>query len=369
MRDLILTHIGLVIAGIVSFVLMGAGQAMYGPALPVLARDFGVGTGEIGLLVTANWIGSACGVLAMYLRGNVIVPRHCLALLVAGAAGVALKLGFLPTLFAALVFGAGHGVATVIYNRRMLAIFGSRGPSMLALLNALFGAGAIVAPLVFVALGQDVRLAYAGLAALAVLGFAFAGGIGPMPAPAGGARYSLHPPILVFGALAVGVEASLIGLGPLALIAKGAGEAEASELLSLFFLAFLAGRSVLVFAAHRIPPFTLLAVSITGAGLCAAALALSGETWIFVPLGGLAGLFFPGFYVAGTALMGDDQRVGPTLIAAGLTGGISIPFLLARLMDQSGDAILFPVVAGLALGAGIAALLLLRGVNRRLSAA
>jgi hypothetical protein len=284
-----------------------------------------------------------------------------------GAGLIAAGPGFAATAVAVVIFGAGHGIATVIYNRRMLAIFGALGPSMLAFLNALFGAGAIAGPLVFVALGQDVRLAYGALAVLGVVAFAASFRVGAMAQAAAAGRYAPHLPILAFGAVAIGIEASLIGLGPLALIARGAGETVAAGLLSGFFVAFLVGRTALVGFAHRIPPFTLYAGAMAGALGCGGVLAAGGPVWLFVPLGGFAGLFFPGFYVAGSALMGDDPRTGPTLIAAGLVGGIAMPFVLARVMGVWGDAVLFPVLAALMAAAALAALALLPGVNRALA--
>ena len=41
MRQFLTAHRGLLFAGIASFVLMGAGQALYGPAIPAFARAFG----------------------------------------------------------------------------------------------------------------------------------------------------------------------------------------------------------------------------------------------------------------------------------------------------------------------------------------
>jgi MFS transporter, FHS family, glucose/mannose:H+ symporter len=57
-------------------------------------------------------------------------------------------------------------MSTAVFNPRVLSAFGSTGPSMLSLLNATFGVGPIVAPLVFVALGSDPRWSF-GLTALA----------------------------------------------------------------------------------------------------------------------------------------------------------------------------------------------------------
>jgi MFS transporter, FHS family, glucose/mannose:H+ symporter len=50
-----------------------------------------------------------------------------------------------------VIFGMGYGIATVVFNPRVLRAFGAKGPSMVSLLNAMFAVGAIVAPLGFVA--------------------------------------------------------------------------------------------------------------------------------------------------------------------------------------------------------------------------
>ena len=74
--------------------------------------------------------------------------------------------------------------------------------------------------------------------------------------------------------IAVGLEACLIGLGPTALIQAGETEATSARLLSLFFVAFLAARMALVFAAQYIPSFTLYAVAMA----VASGVALAGAT-------------------------------------------------------------------------------------------
>ena len=66
MASLIRTHAALLIAGILSFAVMGAGQSLYGPALPAFAREFGLTVGQAGWLVSALWIGSAAGVALMF---------------------------------------------------------------------------------------------------------------------------------------------------------------------------------------------------------------------------------------------------------------------------------------------------------------
>ena len=75
MKDLIRANAGLLLAGVGTFVLMGAGQALFGPALPVYAREWGLGDAAAGGLISAFWIGCAVGVAGMYLWGAAATPR------------------------------------------------------------------------------------------------------------------------------------------------------------------------------------------------------------------------------------------------------------------------------------------------------
>ena len=359
MRSVFAAHRGLVLAGVFSFVLMGAGQSLYGPALPAFARSFAISTGQAGLLISAHWVGSVLGVGGMYVRGDRITPRMALGAMAVGALIIGLGIAWVVTLAGAGVLGLGYGASTVIYNRRFLVIFGARGPSMLAALNAIFGIGAIGAPLVFVAIGSDPGLAYLGVAALCAVTLALAGPVAPIAdAAATAGRFTPRPVILTFGALAIGTEACLIGLGPTALIVQGQTEARAAELLSLFFVAFLGMRLVLVGFAGRIAPFTLYLSAMAAAAVCAAGSALTAQPGWFIAIGGCAGLFFPGYYMSGTKAMGGDGRVAPTLIAAAMAGGVVAPVLMAAVMAQTGDAAFFGVVALLTGAVAVAALAL-----------
>jgi MFS transporter, FHS family, glucose/mannose:H+ symporter len=361
-KDLIRTHAGLLLAGVATFIMMGAGQSLYGPALPAFSRLFGVSLAEAGMLVSAHWVGCFLGVGLMYLRGGGITPRHALAAMALGAAGVAALAGWWATIVAAAVFGAGYGLSTAVFNPRMLHAFGTYGPSMLSMLNATFGVGAIAAPLIFVALGSDPRWSFGLTAALAAVIWLFAGPAGRVAAaPEGEVRtFRPHWGIMAFGAVAIGLEACLIGLGPSALIRAGVGEAQAAELLSAFFFVFLAARVMLIFVAHRVAPFLLFTVAMAVAALCALGTIIVSPAVFFVAMGAPAGLFFPGFYVTASGKMGADLRVPPTIIAAGLVGGIGAPLIVAPLMAGMGERGFFWLIAGVMLALTIAAALSMR---------
>lgn len=365
MQALIKTHAALLFTGLISFVLMGAGQSLYGPALPAFARDLGLTATEAGGLISAHWIGCILGVAAMFRWGKLITPRVALGVMAAGAGLIASTPGWWGTVAGAVGFGMGYGCATVVFNPRVLAAFGDKGPSMLSLLNAVFSLGAIAAPLVFVAMGSSPSLTFGVVAAGCAVICVFAGAAGKpqMASITTPQPYRFHAGILVFGMISVGLEACLIGLGPTALIQAGETEAMSAQLLSLFFVAFLAARIVLVFAAQYLPSFTLYAVAMAAA----AALALVGATISpavsFVLIGISAGLFFPSFFVTAVRKMGTDLRVAPTIVAAGLIGGILSPVLMTQVMDGLGRHGFFWVIAAIAGVTAVAALAVQRSMN------
>ncbi|ESW59753.1 MAG: hypothetical protein Q27BPR15_15720 [Rhodobacter sp. CACIA14H1] len=366
MASLIRTHAALLVAGILTFAIMGAGQSLYGPALPAFAREFGLTVAQAGWLVSALWIGSASGVALMFFRGRHVTPRHALGVMVLGAGGVASGIGWWPTLAGSVVFGMGYGISTVVFNPRVLRAFGAKGPSMVSLLNAMFAVGAILAPLGFVAIGSNPQLAFAAVAVICALIWLVAGTDGRAEetvAAAVSKPYRFRAGLLCFGVVCIGVEACLIGLGPTALITAGASEETAARALSGFFVAFLIARSALVFVAHLVPAFGIYAFAMCGAAACAIGAALFPAVPFFIGMGAFAGLFFPGFFVTASRIMGDDPRVTPTIIAAGLVGGISSPVILGWLVGGMGDRGFFQIVAGVTLVTAFISLLLLRRYN------
>ena len=195
MRDQMRGEGRLVFAGLATFVVMGFGQALIGPTLPEVTRIFVLPDGQAAVLVSALWIGSALGVGLMYRFGSKALPRHALALLALGAVALALRPVWGVMLAGAMVFGIGFGMATAIFNPRFLKAFGARGASMLSLLNAAFAAGAIVAPLVFVAVGGASRIVFA-----MAVGLAYWSGFLPGK-PTAARRRALRWPAPVFASI------------------------------------------------------------------------------------------------------------------------------------------------------------------------
>lgn len=337
-------------AGFATFILMGFGQSLYGPTLPEATRIFRLPEGTAALLVTAQWVGSALGVVMMYFNGHRIVPRHALAVLAIGASGLAAQPGWWAMLVASLVFGMGYGMAAACFNPRVLLAFGRKGPSVLNQLNAAFAVGAIVGPLVFVWVGGASATVFWLVAGVSAVVWVFAEdgqskAMGPRVAPQGQLRP--HWPILAFGAVGVGIEACLIGLGPTALIAAGETEAAAARYLSAFFLAFLAARIVLGFMAHLVQAFHVYVLAMLCALLCIGCALFWAPGPAFVAMGIAGGMLFPSYFLTAARKMGDDPRVTPLTLGAGLVGGIGMPYLLANLVAGFGERGFFVLLAGL----------------------
>lgn len=366
MRTLMKTHAALLITGLISFIFMGAGQSLYGPALPAFARDLGLTATEAGWLISAHWVGCIFGVAFMFRWGGMVTPRIALGLMALGAGLIASTPGWWGTLGGAVLFGMGYGCATVVFNPRVLAAFGDKGPSMLSLLNAVFSLGAIAAPLVFVALGSSPSLSFGVVAASCALICLFAGAAGKPADTAAVAPqpYRVHWGILAFGMVSVGLEACLIGLGPTALIQAGETEAKSAQLLSLFFAAFLVARVVLVFAAQYLPSFTLYTGAMMAASGAAFVGALFSPAISFVLIGISAGLFFPAFFVTAARKMGTDQRVPSTIVAAGLVGGILSPVLMTEILGSLGKHGFFWIIAVVSGLTALVALSVQRSMNK-----
>ncbi|MDO8884833.1 MAG: hypothetical protein U0934_21580 [Pseudotabrizicola sp.] len=363
MQDVKRANTGLLLVGIATFVMMGAGQALYGPALPAFGRTLLLDTAQAGWLISAHWIGCAVGVAMMYRWGKGISPRITLGTMAIGLALIAAGVGTAATFAGAIIFGIGYGLAAVVFNPRILRAFGIRGTAMVSLVNATFGIGAIAAPLIYVWLGSNPALSFGLVAVFAGVVWLGAGPAGrAAPPPEAGATGPFRPmlPFQLFAVAGIGIEATLIGLGPSALIETGISEIAAAQLLSAFFVAFLGARTLLIFIAHLAPPFALYLGAMAGAAISASLAAFVSPGVFFVALGVSAGLFFPGFYVAASRLMGDDPRTAPTIIAAGLVGGILAPVVLAPLLEPLGGIGFFVILAAVAATSALLGLRLYR---------
>ncbi|MEO8242019.1 MAG: MFS transporter [bacterium] len=362
------TRQSLLAAGLLAFLLLGAGQAVMGPALPVFRKIFSIDLAAASWMISALGIGSFSGLVVLYFFGRFATPTRALLVMIAGAALIAASPNFPVSVAACALFGLGYGAVAAQFNVRILTAFGVRGPSMLSLLNAGYSVGAILAPLLFVTLGSNPRLLFGIIAALTALTIVITGKTGntktPPPAEGISSGFRFHLPILAFGLVGIGVEVSLTGLGPSGLIRAGIDPARAAELLSAFFVAFLAGRLGLTLVADRIPPFAIFIAAVLLTAVCAFACGAFDPAWFFPPMGFSAGLIFPGYFVTAAAKMGSDSRVAPVILATTQIGAVTAPLIIGQLVPQMGDRGFFWLIGGTSAAIGLIGLATYRRMQR-----
>jgi MFS transporter, FHS family, glucose/mannose:H+ symporter len=144
------------IGGFVAFTCIGAIQAMYGPAYLMFTKRFNLSSdmgflGNPGTIVSAHFAGSVLGIIAQTQLEKWFGTRLRLSLsslfLVLGCLGVAFAPSWILVLLAAFVMGLGFGGIDVSINNLFSSGFGDRGAAMSNIVNALFGVGAILGPL------------------------------------------------------------------------------------------------------------------------------------------------------------------------------------------------------------------------------
>lgn len=144
-------HRPLLLAGFLAFLLVGASQALYGPAFPVLRERFDLNAAEVGWIVSLHFLGSFTTIALSGVILRRIGYRRTLVggavVLALGAALVAFQVSWPVTLLGALAIGLGFGAVDVGMNLLFVRSFKEGSAPALNLLNAMFGVGAVLGPL------------------------------------------------------------------------------------------------------------------------------------------------------------------------------------------------------------------------------
>ncbi|EYD74628.1 hypothetical protein Rumeso_03924 [Rubellimicrobium mesophilum DSM 19309] len=334
----------LFLSGTLAFLAAGAGPALTGVSLTVWSEAFHLGPGEGGALLAANGAGS----LTALLLGLAGLPGIGLRLGLGTFALGAALLGLAPSwgllLAAGFVTGLGFGQIIAAVNRAFLGGFGERGPGMVGLVNAIYGLGAILSPLLFLWAGSRPTAVYLAIAALAVLALLLAR---PDPNPAPRGLPDLRSRRLLVTLFIFGnglIEGASAGFGASALIDAGIAADTAARLTSAFFAAYLLSRLSLYWLARHVGSDRLFLLGAGGAGLCMAVAALGAPAPGFVLAGAFVGMIFPAHYVWATGILGDDPRMTSAILAVALLGGTLAPLVLRPLLGMTGEAGLFWIV-------------------------
>ncbi|MDA2807114.1 MFS transporter [Nocardiopsis suaedae] len=362
-----------VVASCAGFVLIGALQALYGPAIPGLRREFDLGPAAAGLGLSAHFVGGVAGVLlfdALHLRqGNRRVLAVSYLLMAVGAAGFAWAPTWPAALAMALLAGLGFGGVDYGLNRLFTVGFGERSTAMLNVLNAHFGIGAILGPAVIGAVGADrypvVFLAFAAANLPLLLFLRGVGDHAPAPpeaeaddARARARRRSLASVVAVFVALYVlhvGIEAGVGGWEPTHLEAVGYTATAAATATSVYWLTMTVGRFLVAPLALRFTPQAIIGWSCAGMTVCLLAAAVPALA-PFAYAG--VGLFIAPIFPTGLTWLykaaPQARRAGALVIAASMAGGVAAGPTLGRAIEWSGVQAV-PLILGAVSGLCLAA--------------
>jgi fucose permease len=275
--------------------------------------------------------------------------RTGLLVLAPGAALLALGAGWPLTLLGGFVAGFGFGLLTTSVNRAFLGGFGPRSAGMVGLVNAVYGIGAILSPLLFLALGARPALAFAALVLLAALALALSE---KDAAPPTRGLPDLRDPRLLVTLFIGGnglIEGISVGFGASALTDAGLQPESAARTASAFFLAYVAARLALTWIAGRIAPARLLTLGFAGTGLAMAVAALGLPAPGYILAGAFVGMIFPSYYVWASRILGPDPRMTAAILTVALTGGTLAPLALRPVLAVTGESGVFAVVAVVAL--------------------
>ncbi|MFI7340837.1 MFS transporter [Streptomyces sp. NPDC050085] len=344
-----------VVASCVGFVLIGALQALYGPAIPAFRDEFGLSPSGAGLGLSAHFVGGVAGVLLfdrLFGRlGNRQILASSYVLMAVGAAGVALAPAWPLALAAALLAGLGFGGIDYGLNQLFAVGFGRRSTAMLNILNAHFGVGAILGPVLIGAVGSAhypaVFLGFA-VANLPLL-LCLRGVRDKAPEPAGTERdasstgaltRSLASVLTIFVTLYVlhvGIEAGVGGWEPTHLETVGFSAGAAATATSVYWLMMTVGRFLVAPIALRYSAQAIITVSCAGMTVCLLLAAVPGlAPYAYAGVG----LFIAPIFPTGLPWLGraapQARRAGAVVIAASMIGGVVAGPALGKAIEWSG---------------------------------
>ena len=235
---------------------------------------------------------------------------------------------------------------------------------MVNLLNAVFGIGAIISPMLFLLLPARPEGPFLILAVLAglllPLGFMLDDRVPAAPVTQGKTqnRLLLFAFIVLLG-LGGGIEASTVGYAATYLIATGTEVETAVTITSLLFLTYTLARFAAIPLSIR---FTSAQIVIGSIGLTAILLLLSHNASIapitMTLLGGTIAVIFPNGFNWISKVFGASNST--TLIfAGGLSGGIFVPVFVAWMTATFGEQYIVTTIMGASLLALLTGLFLL----------
>jgi fucose permease len=338
-----------------------------------MRASFHISAATAGLILSSFFAGAIGGILLsgltrdrIALRWRLTIAALCLCLGCAGLAGAT----FWPAALAAtFVTGLGDGVLVVAFNTVFAGAFGTRSPAMVNLLNAAFGCGAILGPLMIgLVVGTNFRVLFL-LGALITLCLVptmwSAPDEGTHEGDPDGADIQAPPPPLhllaTFVALFLlyeGVEANVGGWEATQLTARGFSASAAANATAVFWAALTAGRILVSPISVRIPPERIVVVALGIVTMLMLLAHFQAFTVVAYTLAGLAlASVFPVSFVWLNRTFPRNKSAPSLAMMAALLGGVLFPLGVGKWISSSTPEVL---PTALTLFAGLCLLTALR---------
>ncbi|WP_327418685.1 MFS transporter [Streptomyces sp. NBC_01233] len=337
-----------IIASCLAFVVIGALQALYGPAIPALRDEYGISPAVAGLSLSAHFVGALLGVLVYHVLRSRLSNRVLLGgsylLMAVGTAVFAFSPNWALALAGTSVIGLGFGGIDYGLNQLFAVGFGHRSTAMLNLLNGHFGIGAIAGPALVGWLGADsYPQIFVGTGVISLLILFTLGGVAarePAPAPVGGASADGGRVLPIIGVfigiyvLHVAIETGVGGWEPTHLEAVGYGAATAATATSAYWAAMTIGRFVAAPISLRWSAQSILLVCCVGmAGFLLLATVPALAPYAYFGVGLMIAPIFPTCLPWLNRAVPGVAAAGAYVIAASMIGGVAFPPLLGAVID------------------------------------
>ncbi|OLZ66429.1 MFS transporter [Streptomyces sp. IMTB 2501] len=346
-----------IVASCVAFVVIGALQALYGPAIPALRKDFGISPAVAGLSLSGHFGAAVVGVLGYHLLrerlGHRILLGASYLLMALGAVVFATAPDWPLALVGTFVIGLGFGGVDYGLNQLFAVAFGRRSTAMLNLLNGHFGVGAIAGPALVGWLGAGHYPGiFLGVAVVCVLILFTLGGVAsrepePVAEATSGTGARVAPIIAAFigvYVLHVAIETGVGGWEPTHLETVGFAAATAATATSAYWAAMTIGRFVVVPLCLRFSAPAILTVCCAGmAGFLLLATLPSAAPYAYFGVGLAIAPIFPTCLPWLNRAVPSVAAAGAYVMAASMIGGVAFPPLLGVVIDAL-DVKALPVV-------------------------
>lgn len=341
-----------IVASCFGFVVIGALQALYGPAIPYLLEAFAITPAQAGLALSAHFVGALLGVLAFNRSHTRFTNRQLLAASWGAMALGCVLFAFAPVwsvaLVGAFVIGLGFGGVDFGLNFLFSIGFGRRSAAMVNLLNAHFGVGAVLGPLAIAWFGaENFRAIFLAFGACALLplfgGGAISNAVGGASSEAAPASARGRTTILVLGAfftiyvLHVAIETGVGGWATTHLVAVGWGATFAAGATSAYWLAMTLGRFGAAWLSLRAGPAQIMVGACVGMTL-SLLLAVNGTAAPIAYV--LVGLFIAPIFPTGLAWLAAvhpaSRNATASVIAMSMIGGVAFPPMIGGVIGLAG---------------------------------